>query len=312
MGMERRGCVDQSYLMVNQQWEEPLSKAKPFRIAKRVVWEAYKRVKANQGSAGVDGESIAEFERDLQNNLYKLWNRMSSGSYFPPPVRTVEIPKDSGGTRTLGIPTVADRIAQMVAKMYLEPLVEPVERKIRKGSDVVTLSTAPVALQPPEGINSQVIVVVNIHDQKGREKCWATSYNFLRGQLVFRPETSAPQADTIQVLSFTPRPGTLETGKDHSFLVNLRYSLKNRDWGFVNLEIGEGGLDTGWAPWYVVVVPVSKGTGLVRVRTRPFFLPAISAHKQIRMLLPFRVEPLGGTVQVATGGQWTLTSEGGP
>ena len=102
-----------------------MSKAKPFRIAKQVVWDAYKRVKANQGAAGVDGESIAEFERDLKKNLYKLWNRMSSGSYFPPPVRTVEIPKDSGGTRTLGIPTVADRIAQMVAKMYLEPLVEP-------------------------------------------------------------------------------------------------------------------------------------------------------------------------------------------
>jgi RNA-directed DNA polymerase len=90
-----------------------------------VVWEAYKRVKANRGAAGVDGESIAEFDLDLKKNLYKLWNRMSSGSYFPPPVRTVEIPKDGGGTRTLGIPTVADRIAQMVAKMYLEPLVEP-------------------------------------------------------------------------------------------------------------------------------------------------------------------------------------------
>jgi RNA-directed DNA polymerase len=125
MGMERRGCVDRLYLVVNQVWEEPLSKAKPFCIAKQVVWEAYKRVKANQGAAGVDGESIAEFDRDLKKNLYKLWNRMSSGSYFPPPVRTVEIPKDNGETRILGIPTVADRIAQMVAKVYLEPLVEP-------------------------------------------------------------------------------------------------------------------------------------------------------------------------------------------
>ena len=125
MGMERRGCVDQLYLMVNQKWEEPLNKARPFGISKRVVWEAYQRVKANQGTAGVDGESIAEFERDLKKNLYKLWNRMSSGSYFPPPVRTVEIPKSDGGKRALGIPTVTDRIAQMVVKMYLEPLVEP-------------------------------------------------------------------------------------------------------------------------------------------------------------------------------------------
>jgi group II intron reverse transcriptase/maturase len=101
-----------------------LNKAKPFDISKRAVWEAYKRVKANKGAAGIDGESIAEFEEDLKNNLYKLWNRMSSGSYFPPPVRGVEIPKDDGRKRPLGIPTVADRIAQAVVKAYLEPEVE--------------------------------------------------------------------------------------------------------------------------------------------------------------------------------------------
>lgn len=102
-----------------------MSQAKPFSISKRVAWEAYKRVKANKGAAGVDEESIAGFEVNLKSNLYKLWNRMSSGSYFPPPVRMVEIPKSSGGKRALGIPTVTDRIAQMVAKMYLEPKVEP-------------------------------------------------------------------------------------------------------------------------------------------------------------------------------------------
>ena len=125
MGMERRGCIDRLYLMVNQQWEEPLNKARPFGISKRLVWEAFKRVKANHGAAGVDGESIAEFEKKLKNNLYRLWNRMSSGSYFPPPVRTVEIPKSNGGKRALGIPTVTDRIAQMVVKMSLEPAVDP-------------------------------------------------------------------------------------------------------------------------------------------------------------------------------------------
>jgi len=111
--------------MVNQRWEEPVNKAKPFCISKRIVWEAYKRVKANKGAAGVDEISITEFEKDIKNNLYKLWNRMSSGSYFPPPVRSVEIPKSSGGQRVLGIPTVADRIAQTVVKMYLEPKLEP-------------------------------------------------------------------------------------------------------------------------------------------------------------------------------------------
>jgi RNA-directed DNA polymerase len=102
-----------------------VDRAKPFDIPKREVWEAYKRVRANQGAAGVDGQSIADFEADLSNNLYKLWNRLASGSYFPPPVRRVDIPKDDGRTRPLGIPTVADRIAQMVVKRALEPLVEP-------------------------------------------------------------------------------------------------------------------------------------------------------------------------------------------
>ena len=100
-------------------------KAKPYSISKKSVWESWKKVRANQGAAGVDAESVAEFEADVKNNLYKLWNRMSSGSYFPPPVRTVAIPKSGGGERMLGIPTVADRVAQMVAKVYLEPKLEP-------------------------------------------------------------------------------------------------------------------------------------------------------------------------------------------
>jgi RNA-directed DNA polymerase len=99
--------------------------AKPFEISKWVVWEAYQKVRANKGAAGVDAESITDFERDLKNNLYNIWNRMSSGSYFPPSVRTVAIEKAGGGERLLGIPTVSDRIAQMVGKIYLEPLLEP-------------------------------------------------------------------------------------------------------------------------------------------------------------------------------------------
>ena len=94
-----------------------MDKAKPWSIPKRWVWDAYKRVKANGGAAGVDGQSIAEFERDLKNNLYKLWNRMSSGSYFPPPVKRVQIGKREGGSRPLGIPTVSDRIAHRWSKL---------------------------------------------------------------------------------------------------------------------------------------------------------------------------------------------------
>ncbi|MCA1678890.1 MAG: group II intron reverse transcriptase/maturase [Actinobacteria bacterium] len=100
-------------------------KPKSFAISKRAVWKAWLRVKANRGAAGVDEQSIAEFERDLSGNLYKLWNRLSSGSYMPPPVRAVEIPKRDGSPRVLGVPTVADRVAQTVVCGYLEPGVEP-------------------------------------------------------------------------------------------------------------------------------------------------------------------------------------------
>ena len=103
--------------------------AKPFAIEKREVWEAFKRVRANQGAAGVDGQTLAGFESRLVPELCKLWNRMSSGSYIPPPVRRVMIPKADGGQRPLGIPTVADRIAQDVVRRHLEPLLEPVFHK---------------------------------------------------------------------------------------------------------------------------------------------------------------------------------------
>ena len=99
---------------------------KPFAVPKALVWAAFQRVKANGGSAGVDEESIARFEDNLGDNLYKLWNRMASGSYFPPPVKAVPIPKKSGGVRILGVPTVADRVAQTVVKKVLEPVLESV------------------------------------------------------------------------------------------------------------------------------------------------------------------------------------------
>jgi RNA-directed DNA polymerase len=98
---------------------------KPFDISKRAVVTAYEKVKANKGTYGVDEQSIEDFEKDLKNNLYKIWNRMSSGSYIPKPVRAVAIPKKSGGTRLLGIPTIEDRIAQTLVKLYFEPEVEP-------------------------------------------------------------------------------------------------------------------------------------------------------------------------------------------
>jgi group II intron reverse transcriptase/maturase len=112
----RRNCVDQQK-----------SSGKPFDISKKEVWNAWLKVKRNQGAPGVDEQSLVAFEADLKNALYKIWNRMSSGSYFPPPVKAVEIPKEHGaGTRMLGVPTVADRVAQTVVAARLETKVEPI------------------------------------------------------------------------------------------------------------------------------------------------------------------------------------------
>lgn len=125
MGLERRGSIVQLELKkTTANGRIGLKQAKSYCITKHQVWEAYKKVKANKGAAGVDGQTIEEFEEDLKSNLYKLWNRLASGSYFPPPVQRVEIPKSDGGVRPLGIPTVADRIAQMVVKNQLEPELE--------------------------------------------------------------------------------------------------------------------------------------------------------------------------------------------
>ncbi len=106
--------------------DELKAPGKPFAISKRAVWEAWEKIKANKGAPGVDAVTVEEFESDLKNNLYKIWNRLSSGTYFPPPVRAVEIPKPhGGGTRILGVRTVADRVAQTVVAGVIEARAEP-------------------------------------------------------------------------------------------------------------------------------------------------------------------------------------------
>ena len=125
---------------------------KSFEIDKRLVYEAWEKVRANDGAPGVDGVNVAEFGSDERNNLYKLWNRMSAGSYFPAPVRAVEIPKDQGlGARVLGVPNVADRIAQTAAARLLEERLEPIfhpdsygYRPGRSAHDALALGSAPL------------------------------------------------------------------------------------------------------------------------------------------------------------------------
>src|SRR5579862_7459087 len=127
MREERRSGVVRSSKVANPQaGMSNRTLTKPYVIAKRAVWEAYQQVKANRGAAGIDEETIAMLEQNLSGNLYKLWNRLSSGSYFPPPVKQVEIPKAKGGTRKLGIPTVSDRVAQTVVKLMIEPTLDPI------------------------------------------------------------------------------------------------------------------------------------------------------------------------------------------
>src|SRR5215213_4105825 len=128
VGVERRGRLIRNVESFNRgvgpgrkRGNMPRPDDKSFAIPKPMVWEAWRRVRANKGAPGVDGQAIEQFEADLADNLYKIWNRMSSGSYFPPPVRAVEIPKPhGGGVRMLGVPTIADRVAQTVVAMHLE------------------------------------------------------------------------------------------------------------------------------------------------------------------------------------------------
>ncbi len=129
---------------------------KPFAIPKELVWRAWKQVKANGGAAGADGVTVEAFEKDLKDNLYKVWNRMSSGTYFPPAVRAVEIPKASGGTRMLGVPSVGDRVAQTVAAMALEPRTEAIFHDDSYG------------YRPRKGALDAVTVC--------RQRCWGTSW----------------------------------------------------------------------------------------------------------------------------------------
>src|SRR5215213_9478039 len=132
VGVERRGRVIRGLFTwsTGVSGRSPMGElkpsGKPFAISKAEVWEAYRQVKANKGAAGVDGQTIEDFETDLKNNLYKIWNRMSSGTYFPPAVKAVEIPKADGGARVLGVPTVADRVAQTVVALQLEPRTEAI------------------------------------------------------------------------------------------------------------------------------------------------------------------------------------------
>jgi RNA-directed DNA polymerase len=106
--------------------EEQMENSKPFIISKQILWKAYKEVKSNRGSAGIDGLDLEQYEENLKDNLYRLWNRMSSGSYFPKAVKVVDIPKKNGGIRRLGVPTIDDRIAQMAVKLYIEPTLDSI------------------------------------------------------------------------------------------------------------------------------------------------------------------------------------------
>ena len=135
--------------------------SKPFLIDKRQVYEAYLEVRSKEGAGGVDGVTIEQFEKDLKSNLYKIWNRMSSGAYFPPPVRAVTIPKKNGGQRILGVPTVADRVAQTVVKQMIEPALEKIfladsygYRPDKSALDAVGITREP--WQPIPGPNHHV------------------------------------------------------------------------------------------------------------------------------------------------------------
>ncbi len=188
----------------------------------------------------------------------------------------------------------------------LKQLIKPIEKDIAKGGGVLTLTTDVVTLEAMKSKNCQLLTIVNMHDASKKELCWATSYNFLRGSLSVRKTAEVGARDSIQMMSYYPKLGSLETGKDHSFTFNLQYNLKTKDWAFINLELGEQGSPGTVGPWYSVIVPVKKGAGLIKVTTRKFFMPVAYAGKQMALSVPYRVDALGGTVDVLRYGPWVL------
>jgi len=188
-----------------------------------------------------------------------------------------------------------------------EPLAPTLEKAVVQGKHTLVLKTDPVSLKSASEKNAQIAVVVNLRDASGKELGWATSHNFLRGSLSVRPQKASAVRNSLQVLSFFPKVGSLRTGQAHTFTVNMRYSVATAPWGFVNLELGERGSQGQVGPWYSVAVPVRTGTGLLRVTTRDLFLPAAYTNKQMELAIPFRVDPLGGTVDILRFGPWALT-----
>ncbi len=145
---------------------------KPYKIPKELVWQAYQRVKSKGGAVGIDEESIRTFEDNLRDNLYRLWNRMSSGSYWPSTVKGVPIPKKLGGTRLLGIPTVSDRIAQTMAKMILEPILEPIFDENSFGYRSKKSAHDAVAVMRQRCWKNDWVVEFDIKNLSGKSKIW--------------------------------------------------------------------------------------------------------------------------------------------
>jgi len=185
--------------------DELKASGKPFEISKQEVWDAWLKVKGNKGAPGVDGQSIEAFGKDLGNNLYKVWNRMSSGTYFPAPVRAVEIPKPhGGGTRVLGVPCVADRIAQTVAAARLEKAVEPVFHpdsygyRPRRGAPDAGKACVSNPQQPKTGCSDQ--------PQLTKEQCDHGFKNFRTSRSITQLY-SQQRSRHAATASSAPRPG---------------------------------------------------------------------------------------------------------
>ncbi len=190
----------------------------------------------------------------------------------------------------------------------LQPLLPYVEKDITKGTSTVTIATGQVQLPAVKGHNCQLIVVANIHDMAKKELCWATSYAFVRGTMSLRTTNEKPTRDTIQVMSYSPMPknGPLYTGRAQAFTFNLKYSLRSKKWGYAGLELRDQANDTDKGVWYNVFIPIQQGCGVIKIVTREFFFPVSFAGRQMMINLPFRVDPLGGTVNVLSHGSWPL------
>ena len=193
-------------------------------------------------------------------------------------------------------------------KKGLTPLCKAVTKPVKNGKNAIDLSLPPVTMPADIKPNTQVVTVVSLQNEKGKEVAWNSSYNFIRGEMILTKTSRTSPRDVITVLSYSPKAGDLAVGTSHQFTYKFQYSLKSRDYAFVNFELGDAKNDLTVGPWHCAAIPVPKGSGIVKFVSDPYFFPYALKFLAMRLSVHYRVKPLSGTENSLFYGDWNLVA----